>query len=182
MLDQAERARLLRLARASVEAAARGESFSPDEPPTGALAQPSGVFVTLKTKDGRLRGCIGLIEPGPPLQQAVVEMARSAALHDPRFPPVTPAEVDDLRIEISVLSPPQPLDNVEHIVVGQHGLIVERGPYRGLLLPQVAPEWGWDRDEFLAHTCMKAGLPPDAWRDEKTRIYTFTAEVFGEEE
>lgn len=182
LLSPDDRAKLLRLARASVGSAARGARFSPDDPPTGALAEPGAAFVTLKTKSGGLRGCIGLLEPGGPLQSVIVDMARSAAIQDYRFAPVTPAEVDNLRIEISVLTPPEPLKDVSGIEVGRHGLIVERGPNRGLLLPQVAPEWGWGRDEFLAHTCLKAGLPADAWQDSQTRIYTFTAEVFGEEE
>lgn len=169
---------LLQLARRSVTAAVTGNAL-PDIPEVDAAFRPlRGVFVTL-TKFGQLRGCIGFPEPRLPLYLAVINSAASAALDDPRFPAVTPAELSDLHIEISVLSPLQPA-KAEEVQVGTHGLVVEHGRARGLLLPQVPVEWGWNRDEFLAQTCRKAGLHPNAWR-EGASLYTFTAEVFSEE-
>jgi AmmeMemoRadiSam system protein A len=133
-------------------------------------------------KHGRLRGCIGYIQALKPLRQAVAEMAVQAALHDPRFPPVTSDELPELHIEISVLSPLEAVADVSEIEVGTHGLVIEDGRSRGLLLPQVPVEYGWDRDTFLEHTCAKAGLPPDRWKAQGVTITKFTAEVFGEEE
>jgi AmmeMemoRadiSam system protein A len=108
-------------------------------------------------------------------------MAVAAAVEDPRFPPVTLGEAPSLRFEISALTVPEPVPDPAAIQVGRHGLIASRGGRKGLLLPQVAPEWGWDRREFLEHTCRKAGLPPDAWKDPATRLEWFEAEVWGEE-
>jgi AmmeMemoRadiSam system protein A len=128
--------------------------------------------------EGALRGCIGYPEAVFPLYQAIIRGAAGAALSDPRFPPVSREEVGALEIEISVLSllaPIQPDD----VVVGTHGLVIEHGEARGLLLPQVPTEWGWDREQFLHHTSLKAGLPGDAWRQGAT-LFAFTAEVFGE--
>jgi AmmeMemoRadiSam system protein A len=107
-------------------------------------------------------------------------MAVSAAVEDPRFPAVTAQELPGLRVEISALTVPEPVPDVNMIEIGRHGLIISRGYRKGLLLPQVAPEWGWDRTQFLEHTCLKAGLPPGAWKDEDTRIEWFEAEVWGE--
>ena len=142
--------------------------------------EPRGAFVTLTDRRGDLRGCIGHILPHRPLDETVVEMAVAAALQDPRFEPVTGDEVASLHIEISALTVPRPAASPEEVEVGRHGLIVSRGWAKGLLLPQVAPEWGWDREDFLRHTCMKAGLPPDAWLDPKTKLEIFEAEVWGE--
>ncbi len=138
-----------------------------------------GAFVTLLHDGRQLRGCIGIIEAIAPLVETIAHAATSAALQDPRFPPVTAAELPELTIEISVLSPLQPI-NPDDVVVGTHGLVVEQYARRGLLLPQVPEEWGWDRIQFLEHTCMKAGLPPNAWR-EGAKLFSFTAEVFSEE-
>lgn len=139
-------------------------------------------FVTWK-RDGELRGCIGSVEPVRPLWADVEANAVHALLEDPRFLPATPGELPLLSLEISVLSPFAPVsDPLRNVKVGVHGLLVERGHRRGLLLPQVPVEWGWDVPAFLAHTCRKAGLPEDAWRDGVTRVSTFTAEVFGEED
>ena len=138
-------------------------------------------FVTWKL-GGRLRGCIGTVAPVRPLWADVEANAVHALLEDPRFPPVTPAELPLLGLEVSVLSPFVPVsDPLRDVRVGVHGLLVERGRDRGLLLPQVPVEWGWDVPTFLAHTCRKAGLPETAWRDARTRVFTFMAEVFGEE-
>ncbi len=138
-------------------------------------------FVTWK-KDGELRGCIGSVEPVRPLWADVEANAVHALLRDPRFPPVTAGELPRCSLEISVLSPFVPVsDPLQAVEVGVHGLLVERGPCRGLLLPQVAVEWGWDAPTFLAHACRKAGLPENAWRDGRTVVSTFAAEVFGED-
>jgi len=146
-----------------------------------------GVFVTLHTyPDKMLRGCIGIPEPVMPLNKAIKEAAISAC-HDPRFPPLSREETDSVVVEVTVLTPPQllkckPEEYMKCIEIGKDGLIVERGYYRGLLLPQVPVEYGWDVETFLRHTCMKAGLPVDAWKDEKTRLYKFQGEIFAEEE
>ncbi|NPA76262.1 MAG: TIGR00296 family protein [Candidatus Diapherotrites archaeon] len=165
----------------------RGRRVVP-EPPTGKLSREFGVFTTLKTyPSGDLRGCIGYPYPIKPLNVALAETAILATTEDPRFPPVSPDELDSLIVEVSALTPPQRLDVPkgevpEHIVVGKHGLIIRNGAYSGLLLPQVPIEEGWDVGEFLAYASLKAGLPPDAWTWPNTEIYTFTAEVFAETE
>jgi AmmeMemoRadiSam system protein A len=148
---------------------------------TPALETECGAFVTLK-KRGALRGCIGHVVGVKPLVRTVMEMAVQAAFHDPRFPPVTAGEVDDLTLEISVMSPLTEVGDVSEIEVGAHGLVIRAGGRSGLLLPQVATDYGWDRETFLEHTCAKAGLPSDAWKTEGVTILKFTAEVFGEEE
>jgi len=175
----AERQALLRIARASVRCAASGTPYSPSPDPD-TPSEPAAVFVTLRTAEGHLRGCIGTVEALEPVADAVASMARSAALHDPRFRRVRPDEVADLAIQISVLTPAEPIAGPDDIRIGQDGLIVERPPHRGLLLPQVAAEWGWGPDTFLEQTCLKAGLPIGAWRDPNTRLLRFGAEVFGE--
>jgi len=142
-----------------------------------ALLAPRGAFVTLH-RDGRLRGCIGYIEPVKPLIRTVQEVAVKAAFEDPRFPPLT--EDESVQIEISVLTPPEQVSDISSIEVGRDGLIVELGPRRGLLLPQVATEYGWDRQTFLENTATKAGLPPDAWKHPSVRLYKFSAEIFGD--
>ena len=180
MLTAQQRAKLLEVARASLRHAV-GTGPKPSLNTDDAdLARKSGAFVTLK-EAGQLRGCIGHIEPRLPLIKTVCEMAEAAALEDPRFPPVEAPEEPHIHIEVSVMSPIEPVPDLELIEVGRHGLVVEQGPHRGLLLPQVAPEWGWDRDEFLQHTCRKAGLPMDAHRH-GAKVYWFEAEVFGEED
>ncbi len=148
-----------------------------------------GVFTTISTYPEReLRGCIGFPEPVLPLKDALVESAISAAINDPRFPPMSPRELDRVVFEVSLLTPPKEIvakdrkKLPEIVKVGRDGLIVERGFYKGLLLPQVPVEWGWDSEEFLAQTCWKAGLPMDCWLDPRTRVYSFTAEIFEEEE
>jgi AmmeMemoRadiSam system protein A len=148
-----------------------------DEP----LRRPSGAFVTLSTRQGYLRGCIGSIHPVAPLYRAVSQSALNAAFRDPRFDPVTPQEFADLAFEISVMGPIEEVREVGEIVVGRDGLIISRGPRAGLLLPQVATEYRWDVETFLSQTCGKAGLPEDAWRARDTRIERFPAEVFGDE-
>ncbi|MBI4164121.1 MAG: AmmeMemoRadiSam system protein A [Acidobacteria bacterium] len=176
-LSEPEQQCLLRLARQAIEAAVLAAESAPFTCPEGPLTQQAGAFVTLH-KSGRLRGCMGNIESPRPLHQTVCDCARSAALRDPRFDPVSAAEIPHLHIEISVLSPLEEArpDKVE---VGRHGLFVSRGYQRGLLLPQVATKYRWDREKFLDETCLKAGLPADAWR-RGARIQVFTAQIFAE--
>jgi len=145
------------------------------------LKTPTGVFVTLH-EDGGLRGCIGYVEGVKPLQDAVIDNAISAAFSDPRFMPVGTDEVEQLDIEISVLTPLEIVENTDAIEIGKDGLLMKQGYNQGLLLPQVATEQKWDRAAFLRHTCMKAGLPSDAWEDDETEIYKFSAIIFGEKE
>ncbi|MEE9270694.1 MAG: AmmeMemoRadiSam system protein B [Candidatus Krumholzibacteria bacterium] len=178
-LDEGVQTWLLRHARGAIESAL---DMPVEQPPAGEwpiLQEPRGVFVTLKS-GSRLRGCIGNLEADRPLRQVVDEMARAAAFHDPRFPRVTQSEIQDLRIEISVLTPLRQITDVGDIRVGHHGLVIDDGVNRGLLLPQVAGEYGWDATTFLEHTCQKGALPRDAWKDDRTRIYVFSAQVFSE--
>ena len=179
-LSSQERQLLLKVARGVIEAGAQGKPAPALPEPSEKLRRPCGGFVTL-SKKGQLRGCIGYIQAVKPLVETVAEMAESAAFRDPRFPPVTSAELPELSIEISVLSPFRKIDTTDEVEVGLHGLHIRKGWNSGLLLPQVATEYGWDRDEFLDHTCMKAGLPAKAWRDGGCEISVFSAEIFGEE-
>lgn len=172
-----ERRALLALAHRSIETALAKQRID-STPPSEHLAEPRGAFCTLHLF-GNLRGCIGYVLPSASLYQTVAETARAAAFEDPRFQPVTQDEAPHLAIEISVLSVPRPI-RPEDVEIGKHGLIVSAGMHRGLLLPQVPLEWEWDRETFLEQTCLKAGLPPDAWQ-RGAEIQAFTAEVFGEE-
>ena len=175
--NRQERELLLQLAHRSIEAALEGRTLDLTAP-TAHLEEMRGAFTTLHLQ-GRLRGCIGYVIPTHSLYRTVAETAQAAAFDDPRFRPVTVEEAPHLSVEISVLSPPQPI-RPEDVVPGVHGLIVSQGGRRGLLLPQVPVEWHWDRDTFLAQTCLKAGLPSDAWRQD-VDLQAFTAEVFGDE-
>ncbi|HEX6101284.1 MAG TPA: AmmeMemoRadiSam system protein A [Thermoanaerobaculia bacterium] len=182
MLTPNQRAQLLSIARTSIESVLNGVRPHVDEASLDAeLIRPSGAFVSLHAHDGDLRGCIGSIHPIAPLCHAVSSSAVNAAFRDPRFPPLTREELAGVHIEISVMSPIEVVTDIESIEVGRDGLIVSRGGRAGLLLPQVATEYGWDRETFLAHTCGKAGLPQDAWRRPDTKIERFSAEVFGEQ-
>jgi AmmeMemoRadiSam system protein A len=176
-LSEPDKKKLHDLARQSIAAGLEGKSPPPLTKISEMLREPRGAFVTLHLK-GRLRGCIGLIEAVKPLAETIQEMALSAAFCDPRFPPLTSQEYKEIALEISVLSPLQQIKNVEEIQVGVHGLYIRQGPYRGLLLPQVATEYHWDRDTFLQQTCVKAGLPPMAWKDPETVISVFSADIF----
>lgn len=178
MIQPADRARLLAIARQAI-AASLGAGAAPDLRVSGTLAQRAGAFVTLHS-GGALRGCIGHIAPDRPLVEVVASCAVSAARTDPRFAPLVASELADVDIEISVLSGFEPIQAVEQIEIGRHGLLVERGWSRGLLLPQVAPEWGWDAPTFVSQTCRKAGLPADAWPGGGATMMRFEAEVFGE--
>ncbi len=177
LLTEVDQRLLLRLARDALEESVRHNRLSEIEDPQGAAGESCGAFVTLR-KAGRLRGCIGYIEALKPLYQTVRECALAAALRDFRFDPVTPQELPALCLEISVLSPLVEV-SLEQIEVGRHGLLVSRGAQRGVLLPQVAVEWKWDRKRFLEEACRKAGLPEDTWRH-GARIQAFTAQVFAE--
>lgn len=178
MLTDDDKAMLLRIARESV---AREIADLPLASTNAReLPQASGVFVTIKRR-GELRGCIGTLHCRAGLAQEVARTARESATQDPRFPPVSMQEVPELSLEISVLGPLEQIDPGEPgaIVIGRHGLVVEQGIRRGLLLPQVATEWGWDVPQFLRQTCRKAGLPDDAWQH-GARVFRFGADVFGE--
>jgi len=175
-LSPDEKEELLGLARQAVRAFVEDGRTVQYETEAPNLLGPKGAFVTLK-KHGDLRGCIGYIEPVFPLYETVIRTAIFAATQDQRFPPVTREELADLEFEISVLTTPEKIDSPGRVAVGRHGLVISRGENRGLLLPQVAVENGWDRETFLAQACVKAGLPPDAWK-KGAEIATFEAIVF----
>jgi uncharacterized protein len=184
MLTPEEGMMAVRLARNAIERATRNERIEMPELPA-AFDEKRGVFVTLK-RQGALRGCIGLPYPIRPLGEAVVEAAVSAALKDPRFPPVSPREIDGLDIEVTVLTPPKllecpPEQRPDCIVIGRHGLIVSGMGTGGLLLPQVPVEYNWSAGEFLDQTCVKAGLPPGCWRRGDVAVLTFEGQIFEEE-
>jgi AmmeMemoRadiSam system protein A len=181
MTNEHDRRLLLRLAREAIAAHVNRQSQPPPAisyQPSAILSRPAGAFVTLH-KGGDLRGCIGHIEPAEPIGVVVPRCAVAACSTDPRFPSITADELDAMAIEISLLGPLEPIAGPQDISVGRHGLVVERGRQRGLLLPQVAIEWHWDAEAFLAHTCQKARLPRDAWK-QGARVWRFEAEVFGE--
>ena len=171
-LSASDQVILFRVARDSIKAHLKGGKAALPMDASPALSRPSGVFVTLHL-NGRLRGCIGYLEGVKPLLAAVQDMAIAAAFNDPRFPPLRQEELAGLDLEISVLSPMRQIKNIEEIEVGRDGIYLEQGPYRGLLLPQVATEYGWDRRTFLKQTSVKAGLPPDAWEAPNTAPFYF---------
>lgn len=177
-LSPTERAALLGVARGAV-LAHLGLAPAPALPETGGLAAPRGAFVTLHVA-GELRGCIGSFHPLGSLAATVARMAAAAASEDPRFPPVAAADVAGLRVSVSALEPARRLADPRSVEVGRHGLVVKKGWHRGALLPKVAVEHGWDAEAFLRHTCLKAGLPPTAWREPGCEVEAFEAEEFGE--
>lgn len=179
-LNESDKQILLKIARQSIESGVENATPPAVDVTSPILKEHRGAFVTL-TKQGMLRGCIGYIFPIKPLAETVQEMAAAAAFRDPRFSPVTANEVPKLEIEISVLTPLKEIKDVTEIEVGKHGIVIEKWGQSGLLLPQVATEYGWDRDTFLEHTCRKAGLPTNAWKDPQTVIKIFSAEIFHEE-
>jgi AmmeMemoRadiSam system protein B/AmmeMemoRadiSam system protein A len=180
MLNEEEKAMLLRMARETLQQYLTKETIPQYDVTQPGLKGAWGAFVTLQEK-GDLRGCIGHMWSNEELYLLVQQMAIAAATEDPRFMPVQADELPDIDIEISVLSPMQLVKDVSEIEVGRDGLYIVSGPYAGVLLPQVATEWGWDRDEFLREVCLKAGLPTDAWKKGAT-LYRFSAQVFGEKE
>ncbi len=180
-LSDNEKKELLIIARTTLEKHVRGGKIPEDIPLDKKLLEKRGVFVTLQKHD-TLRGCIGYVEGIKPIYEAVRDNAINASTNDPRFPPVKPEELKDIDIEITVMTPLKKITDPNVIEVGKHGIIIQRGRVFGLLLPQVATDYGWNREEFLAHTCMKAGLPINAWKEKDTEIYIFSGEVFSEKE
>lgn len=186
LLNQDEGKTAVNIARKAVEAyVTNREKITPEALPE-IFSEKRGVFVTLKKHD-MLRGCIGYIDPIMPLSEAIIDTGISSSTSDPRFSPVQEDELPDITVEVTILTPPEKIECEpallpQKITIGKHGLIAKSGPSRGLLLPQVAPEHGMDEEEFLSHTCMKAGLPASAWLDETTEIYCFEGQIFTENE
>ncbi len=184
-LTKEQQKKLLALVRVTIDDALQGKAAgtgeNQDEFSDEIFSQKRGAFVTLHAR-GKLRGCIGYIVGTRPLVETIREMAIASAFKDPRFPPLDKNEYGDIDIEISVLTPITNVDSVDDIKVGRDGLIISRGHRQGLLLPQVPGEYGWNREQFLEHTCYKAGLPGDAWKHADTKIEKFSAQVFGEKE
>lgn len=183
-LSSEEKKILLEIARRTIDASVHQlpiPDFEDSYSITPSLETKAGAFVTIEI--GRmLRGCVGYIQSNDPLYRTVSRAAISAAMHDTRFSPLTLAELKSIEIEISVLSPMQRVEDVDTIETGRHGLMIESGYNHGLLLPQVATEYGWDRKTFLEQTCVKAGLPKNAWKQSSAIIYAFTALVFNEKD
>lgn len=177
-LGTPEKDALLGIARGAV-LAHLGLAPAPALPSSGPLAEPRGAFVTLHVAGG-LRGCLGTFRPEGSLAGTVAGMAVAAATRDPRFRPVEPGEIAALEVGVSALDPPRRLEDRRAVRIGKDGLVVTRGFHRGTLLPRVAVEHGWGAEEFLRHTCLKAGLPPDAWEDPGAVVEAFEAEEFGE--
>jgi AmmeMemoRadiSam system protein A len=183
MLSEDERRELLGFVRRAIEDVFAGRASDAGEKHQceGRLAEPGGAFVTIRI-DRQLRGCIGYIESDKPLKSVIAEVAAKAAFEDPRFPPLSLQEFREATLEVSILSPLHKVASIEEIVVGTHGILLELGRHRGLLLPQVATEYGWDRKEFLENTARKAGLPRDAWSDPQAALFVFAAEIVAEGE
>jgi AmmeMemoRadiSam system protein A len=172
------RLRLLEVAREAIFQRLQRGSVPPFSVTEAELQAPMGAFVSLHL-EGDLRGCIGTLHGERPLHEVVAEMACEAATNDPRFPALTTRELSQTDIEVSVLTPFQPIQ-ADEVEVGRHGLYVVRGPRRGVLLPQVPVQYGWTREQYLQHACRKAGLPEDAYKDPETRLLSFEAEVFSD--
>lgn len=177
MFDPQQRTILLKLGRNAIETYLETRMVI-SSPPDEFLIAPSAAFVTLK-HNAELRGCIGSTDAADPLGETIIHCAISAAFRDPRFPPLVKIEYPGISLEISVLSPFQK-SGPDDVIAGVHGVMISHHMRRGLLLPQVAVEYEWDRETFLMYACRKAGLADDAWKDPSTIIETFTAEVFGE--
>ena len=176
----------VRIARDAIESHVLGRGKRPFDVPKS-FEEKSGAFVTINNHPaGDLRGCIGYPQPFFPLVKSIEKAAESAATEDPRFPPMRQEELDRVTVEVSILTPPKlieakkPKELPNHVTIGTDGLSITQGVYRGILLPQVAVEEGFDAADFLSHACMKAGLLADAWLEPETRVYTFQAEVFAE--
>ena len=177
-LNEDEKKTALIIARKTIEACVKGEKVPTVNSPLPVFKEKRGAFVTIHKK-GMLRGCIGYVEALKPLGETIAEMAIAASTQDPRFPQVNEKELKEIDIEISVLTPLRKIINTDEIEVGKHGILIKKGFHSGLLLPQVAREYGWNRETFLEHTCTKAGLPKNAWKED-VNIYVFSAQVFGE--
>lgn len=180
-LTEQEKSVLFKLARATVEGITNRTGKPALPKADGHLAEKRGAFVTIH-KRGRLRGCIGMMIGERPLLETIQEMAIAAATQDPRFQPLAQSELAEIDIEISVLSPMEKVSTLDEIETGRDGILISQGFNQGVFLPQVATEQGWDREQFLSRCCEKAGLPADAYRDPKTTIEKFTADVFGEKD
>ncbi|MEE8382489.1 MAG: AmmeMemoRadiSam system protein B [Thermodesulfobacteriota bacterium] len=176
-LTDEEKEILHKIARAAIASRCTGGKYPEIKFTSKTLKEKRGAFVTLH-KRGNLRGCIGYIRAQKPLHETIKEMALAAAFQDNRFNPVKKDELKDIDIEISVLTPLKKIDSIEEIEVGRHGIYITKGYHSGILLPQVATEYGWDRNKFLEHTCTKAGLPTDAWKKKDTEIYIYSADIF----
>src|ERR1051326_2799666 len=182
MLSDAEKQFLLKIARQSVESAVRKSpeiETTPSLPTLPSLEKPRGAFVTLRIEN-ILRGCIGYVDPVKPLRETVRLASAKAALEDTRFSPILPEELPDVWIELSVLLPMERITGIEEIEIGRHGVVVDSGRLRGLLLPQVAVEYGWSRGRFVGGTARKAGLSFNAWNERGVTVSVFTAEIFSE--
>lgn len=179
-LNESDKKTALEIARKTIESCVRGEKVPLVNASSPIFKEKRGAFVTIHKKR-MLRGCIGYIEAVKPLGETIEEMAIAASTQDPRFPPVDEKELKEIDIEISVLTPLRKIKNPDEIEVGTHGIFIKKGFYSGLLLPQVATEYGWDCETFLEHTCTKAGLPKNAWKGD-INIYIFSAQVFGEKD
>jgi AmmeMemoRadiSam system protein A len=179
MLSESEKHLLLQIARQSVEAVVNKRGVPRIQISQPALREHRAAFVTLHEHQ-ELRGCIGYVDPIKPLWETVQDAAAKAALDDPRFSSVQPEELREIEIEISVLSPLKEIGSAEEIEIGRHGVVVELGRHRGLLLPQVAVSMGWDKETFFLQTLRKSGLPPALWKSSELRTFTFSAEVFSE--
>jgi len=184
-MEKKEGELILKIARSAIECWVKArKKLAPKNYPKS-FDEKRGVFVSIHTKTGELRGCIGFPEPVYPLIEALIDSTISAC-GDPRFEPIKSEELGKIRIEVSVLTKPELIkvkntkDYTKSIAIGKDGLIIEMGFHRGLLLPQVAVEWKWDAEEFLSNACIKAGLPPDAWLDENAKVYKFQAEILKE--
>ncbi len=187
MLSKEEGKQAVQLARDIVETTVK-QSISTERHFPSVFNKKHGAFVTLHTASNHLlRGCIGIPESIMPLDKAIKEAATSVT-HDPRFPPLNQDELSSILVEVTILSPPeqlhvnQPQEYMDNIIIGRDGLILEQGLRKGLLLPQVPVEQEWDKETFLSQTCLKAGLPPDAWFDKETKVFTFTGQIFTEKE
>jgi AmmeMemoRadiSam system protein A len=179
MLTTSESEILLTIAKDALQAATTGQDYHPKAPVADALNKQAGCFVTLK-KQGQLRGCLGNFQAQGPLFEEVATMAAAAATQDPRFHPVQPEELEHLELEITVLSPRHRINDFKEIEIGRHGIYIKKGRNCGVLLPQVATEYAWDRQTFLEQTCRKAGLPTDAWLDTDCEIYIFSGQIIAD--
>jgi len=185
-LDFEDGVYLVKLARKAIEAyVGNGVKIEPDKDVNAKLMKRGMAFVTVDKLLGsgrkELRGCIGFLQPVAPLVKVVIESAIAAATEDPRFPPLTVEELENIVIEVSVLSVPIPVKEPENIIIGKHGIIIIRGWHSGTLLPQVPVEYCWDTETFLAEGCLKAGLEADCWLDKRTKVFVYEARIFYEE-
>lgn len=176
MLTPSDSIALLEIARAAIEHQINSETYSPAPREEKKLNDRAGCFVTIKQHE-QLRGCIGNFQSQQPLYREVAEMAAASATKDPRFPPMQKKDLNHFSLEITVLSPLQKIDNREQIIVGEHGIYIEKGLNRGVLLPQVATDYDWDNNVFLQQTCIKAGLDADAWQSTDADIYIFSGQI-----